>query len=824
MNDSFNLSVSSRHVGQMGRELMTNSVTSLVELVKNSYDADAAGVKISFKNILSDYPSIEIIDTGFGMSRSDVLKKWAVIGTNNKLKSLYSPGGRKQAGKKGIGRFSVESLAEIAEIISFSKNELPFKFQVNWNKYEGLDLNSIKSSLNLLKIDGKHKESAHFLKRQFEYISLNSKFPKKIQLLVSEATQSENFSYKLFLNNPKLYKFIEEKLIGILDIYDKDNENDEKIEDINHQIEELTKEEENEYRKALSDVYKKVGISNNEVFTGLIIKLKYLRHEWTLKDINKVKKEMRLLISPQTLENNIFQPIIDAKEFDLDEDHIVNNILNLHTAKVVAEVVENGNKILINYFRKDGSQIPRLVLEQTRPLLCGNVKLTIYFFLIEAPSLKDENTNFAQAREILKEYCGVKIYRDGFRVKPYGESGNDWLFLDSVKTKDTHNFKVGNNQVIGTIQLTEQDNPLLIDATNREGIIENTAFDDLRNFVLECTNLISTQRFNEIKDDKNIDSLPKLEKKKNTYDEVLTKEELQRNQQRQRAINQNLEKISKVIPDEKIREEVINIAQSFIETNQEDVKFYKDVIKTHNDTFNKAVNLIESKQTEVDIYKNLATLGILTGSFGHETADIINRVFNGISFVNHKLTDSKLKNILSSMINDAERLKGYSDLIINFVRKSNRNTAEHIETEEIIRNIVKVYNGVIESQKIEITLELTEYRSGFQMYRIDLESIIVNLLTNSFEALKETKSKEIFIKTRLSESYFELCFEDNGKGIPKGYETMIFNPFQTTKDTGVGLGLTIVKDIIKKYRGTISVANSLIHNGAVFHIKFPLEV
>lgn len=312
-------------------------------------------------------------------------------------------------------------------------------------------------------------------------------------------------------------------------------------------------------------------------------------------------------------------------------------------------------------------------------------------------------------------------------------------------------------------------------------------------------------------------------KRKNTYDEVLTKEELERNKQRQRIINQNLEKLGQVIPDKKTREEVINIANNFIEKNQDDVNFYKEVIKTHNDTFNKAVNLIESKQTEIDIYKNLATLGILTGSFGHETADIINRIFNGISFINHKLTDHKLNNMLDSMINDADRLKGYSDLIINFVRKSNRNTAEYLETDDIISNIVNVYNGVIKSQKIEISLDLSQYKTGFKMYRIDLESIIINLLTNSFEALKETRSKKIVIKTKLSESYFELIFEDNGKGISKGYESIVFNPFQTTKDTGVGLGLTIVNDIIKKYKGTISVSNSLIHQGAVFYIKFPLE-
>ncbi|MGG2196818.1 ATP-binding protein [Paenibacillus validus] len=186
MNELFNLSVSARHVGQMGRELMTNSVTSLVELVKNSYDADAEGVKITFNNILSGEPSISVMDTGTGMTRKDVFKKWAVIGTNNKLKSLYSPKGRKQAGKKGIGRFSVESLAEMVEIVSFPENEKPFKFKINWNKYEGLDINSIKQRLELLKKDGNHKDSAHFLKRQFEFILLNHKIPNEIHNLISE--------------------------------------------------------------------------------------------------------------------------------------------------------------------------------------------------------------------------------------------------------------------------------------------------------------------------------------------------------------------------------------------------------------------------------------------------------------------------------------------------------------------------------------------------------------------------------------------------------------------------------------------------------------
>ncbi|MGG2196815.1 sensor histidine kinase [Paenibacillus validus] len=618
-----------------------------------------------------------------------------------------------------------------------------------------------------------------------------------------------------------MYKFIENVLLDKLREYEESNEDDDKIEEIGHQIESLSFEEEKMHQEFLADFYKKIKISK-DIPTGLIIKLHDLRHEWALKDINKVKKEMRLLVSPQIYEKNIFQPVIDAKEFNLDDNLIVNNILDLYTVKIDAEVLDNGKLIKISYQKKGGTILP-FALEQERPLLCGDVKLTLYQFLIEAPSLKDESINFAQAREILKEYCGVKIYRDGFRVKPYGEVGNDWLLLDSVKIKDTHSYRVGNNQVIGTILLTEQDNPTLIDATNREGIIENTAFEDLRFFVLECTNLISVQRFKDIQDDKNIDSLPKLEKKKDMYDAALAKEELERIKQRQEIIDENLRQIEKAIPDSQTRKEVISIANNLIEKSQDDLKFYREAIKTHNETYTKAIDLIESKQTEVDIYKNLATLGILTGSFGHETADIINRVYNGISFINHKVTDDIQKNMLKTIINDAARLKGYSELIINFVRKSNRSTAEYIDTNDIIQNVVNVYNGVIESQKIEVLLELSDYKTGFKMYKIDLESIIINLLTNSFEALKETKNKRINIRTELKESHFELLFEDNGKGIFKGYENIIFNPFHTSKETGVGLGLTIVKDIINKYKGTISVSNSSVHNGAMFKITFPVE-
>ena len=109
----------SRHISQLGRELVTDFVTALVELIKNSYDADAYGVKIILDKPNTPQSRIVLIDTGTGMTQSDFENKWMVIGTNNKITEPYTPKGRKKAGKKGIGRFSVERLAEKVQIYSF---------------------------------------------------------------------------------------------------------------------------------------------------------------------------------------------------------------------------------------------------------------------------------------------------------------------------------------------------------------------------------------------------------------------------------------------------------------------------------------------------------------------------------------------------------------------------------------------------------------------------------------------------------------------------------------------------------------------------------
>src|SRR3546814_20447057 len=87
-----------------------------------------------------------------------------------------------------------------------------------------------------------------------------------------------------------------------------------------------------------------------------------------------------------------------------------------------------------------------------------------------------------KARQLLDEVTGVAIYRDGFRVRPYGDLRNDWLTLDTRRVQDP-SLRIGHNPVAGYIGVEPPDSSDLIEKSSREGFEENGAFLRLRRLV-----------------------------------------------------------------------------------------------------------------------------------------------------------------------------------------------------------------------------------------------------------------------------------------------------------------------------------------------------
>jgi hypothetical protein len=127
----------------LGRELITDRITAIYELVKNCYDANATVVDLEFYDMDTINPSSKIIirDNGHGMSLADIKNKWLVVGTSNKRKNLFSdaPFNRRYIGEKGVGRFATDKLGAYLSIKTKQKEDTDIlNITINWKEYEQL--------------------------------------------------------------------------------------------------------------------------------------------------------------------------------------------------------------------------------------------------------------------------------------------------------------------------------------------------------------------------------------------------------------------------------------------------------------------------------------------------------------------------------------------------------------------------------------------------------------------------------------------------------------------------------------------------------------
>ena len=151
--DKVRFDINPHVIRQLGAELITDHITALMEIIKNSYDADASYVKVIINS--SDkyeedglyYPDhagyILIEDDGFGMDQETLLKSWLTISYSNKRAingiKPKTPKGRTPLGDKGLGRLSTQRLAEICEIITKRKDSEAFHVGFNWSDFDSAD-------------------------------------------------------------------------------------------------------------------------------------------------------------------------------------------------------------------------------------------------------------------------------------------------------------------------------------------------------------------------------------------------------------------------------------------------------------------------------------------------------------------------------------------------------------------------------------------------------------------------------------------------------------------------------------------------------------
>ena len=142
MNDktSFNLRPAGRHALAIGRELIKDNYSAVMELVKNAYDADSNSVHIKFfLDHVNKKVVISITDYGHGMSRDVVLTKWLIPSTDDKLKRKKSPKGRIMQGQKGLGRYAAAILGNNLTMTTISNTKDKTEVKVDWEKFDSAE-------------------------------------------------------------------------------------------------------------------------------------------------------------------------------------------------------------------------------------------------------------------------------------------------------------------------------------------------------------------------------------------------------------------------------------------------------------------------------------------------------------------------------------------------------------------------------------------------------------------------------------------------------------------------------------------------------------
>lgn len=380
---SFDIKTGMKNI--IGRDLITDDFIAIYELVKNSYDAYADYVTITFNE-----DEIIIADNGKGMSEYDIKEKWLAVAYSAKkdgsedddikrsphLNNLKSR--RYYAGAKGVGRFSCDRLGGILELTTTHMSaQITFKVEVDWAKFE-LDA---KQSFNSIQIP----------------------FERNID----NPVYNEHKKHGTILKVTKLNSsWSEDKLI-----------------DLKHSLEKII----NPFSENQND------------FTIEIIAKKYIDHD-------KGKKPF------QQINGKITNSILSVLKIKTTEINVI-----IDKEKITTKITDRGSLIYH--------------IEESNPYgnLIDNLDIGLYFLNRSA------KINFGKIMDIEPvKYGNVFLFKNGFRVQPYGEVGDDSWKIDQRKQQGYNRF-LGTRDLFGKVDLISENIDEFKEVTSRDGGLVETS-------------------------------------------------------------------------------------------------------------------------------------------------------------------------------------------------------------------------------------------------------------------------------------------------------------------------------------------------------------
>jgi signal transduction histidine kinase len=238
---------------------------------------------------------------------------------------------------------------------------------------------------------------------------------------------------------------------------------------------------------------------------------------------------------------------------------------------------------------------------------------------------------------------------------------------------------------------------------------------------------------------------------------------------------------------------------------------------------------VQSRQRMAELARvmRFSTAGELTASIAHEINQPLGAILTNAEAADAILKSSspdiaELKEIVKDILQDDRRASEVIRRMRSLLKKAPFEL-KNFDLNDVVHETIGVIFSPAGGRKVELTSLITQNALPILGDRIQLQQVILNLVVNGIDAMKDTPSENriITIRTSRVEKFAELSVSDRGPGIPEDKLKEVFEPFFTSKAEGMGMGLSIARSIIEAHHGLIWAKNRD-HGGASFRIRLPL--
>lgn len=616
----------------------------------------------------------------------------------------------------------------------------------------------------------------------------------------------------------------------------------------------------------ISVLHDTIDESNYGLKHGTVLEITNLKSQWSREKFLKLKGDLAKLINPNTQpEEDQFEIeliVPDEKSEDNTKDkygEIVNGriqnlifeTLDLKTTKIISRVFGEKRSEIETSLIEGGRLVYRIVEENPYSKL-HDVDLEIYYLNRSAKLTFTRRMGIEPVN-----YGHIFVYKNGVRIYPYGERGEDPLKIDNRKVQGRTRY-LGTREIIGYISINEPNDELRETTSRGDGLLKTNEYFQLTEWfyqnlkrveryiidIVDWGNFLSVDDFINFNESFSKGEGQEIEKKdvnenllrlvesissgKNIKTVELAPDILGILEQKsEKSVQRSLKDISEAIENDTFDKK--EILERIRKTSQKLEQLKKEKDEAEEEALGKGIELEETSENLEQQVKKGAFQGALIGTDKERIISMQHQVFHSSSRIHRNLKllikkldpntfDEATKKYVKVISLEASKINS----IANFITKANFNLKASEIEEDLVDFVVDYLNEVyiIEDAVIDTDLKIyIDINSATHIKTIrplEVTSVLDNFISNAEKA----KAKTLNFTFKKTDSKLQIVIKDDGQGIKQKDISRIFELGYSTTD-GSGIGLFQIQDIVvSKMKGAIEVDSEL-NKGTTFKITIP---